>query len=498
MKHPPEIMSCIAIAAAILFAHAGMADSGQKTPVEWVAQLGAGHLAERDEASAALLAMGADARDAVKGALDSSDAEVKARAQDLWETLRWDVIPGAEQDIAVMVALVQKDRAASQGDITTDDYAAWRKFVKAHGAKSLLLVAEFHNAGYAPKFYKAGMGLLLKTVPPRRIAGVILNAGTGPQRDALEAPLGEFAPAEFDSKAWAGIVGVRNELGEYDKAFDFGRAAGTLPGYDRDKGLDAACARAVERGGMFDKVKSAAPGEITSGKDANQLCASLAFYVELMTALHKDGEIPALCAAATGADVADAGYTNLPRLVDGLAEAGQPGLAVKLLRNAKSPLHLYVRSHAEAAMKDDKAADADWRQAQAAADAIAKDDDKKEACFNMADQMADWGDPKAEALFRKILTMPPHDDVWDANASMRLASICEDKKEYAQAADFYEKGLSISSGALIVTVNDEAVDSPKDWVEKKIAELRAKASAAKNDPGAARPERETPPAPGKP
>ena len=104
---------------------------------------------------------------------------------------------------------------------------------------------------------------------------------------------------------------------------------------------------------------------------------TLAFYVELMTALHKDGEIPALCAAATGADAADAEYWTLPRLVNGLVDAGKRGLAVKLLSNAKSPMHLYIRSHAEAAMKDDKAADADWRQAQAAADALAKDDEKR-------------------------------------------------------------------------------------------------------------------------
>ena len=97
----------------------------------------------------------------------------------------------------------------------------------------------------------------------------------------------------------------------------------------------------------------------------------------------------------------------------------------------------------------------------------------------MADEMTDWDDPKAEPLLRKILTMPPHDDDCDANACMRLASICEDKKEYAQAADFYEKGLAISGGGLIVTVDDESVDSPKEWVDKKIAELRALAAKQK-------------------
>ena len=260
MKHSPRIIRCITIVALVVVARAWAADTVQKTPAEWVEQLGAGHLAERDEASAALLAMGGDAREAVQGALDSKDAEVQARAKELWETLRWDVIPGAEQDTAVIVALVEKKRAAKQGDVSTEDEAAWQKFVKAHGAKSLLLIAEFHNAGYTPKFYKAGMTQLLKTVPPGRIAGVILHEGTGPQRDALEAPLGEFKPGDIDSKAWPGIVGVRNELGEYDRAFEYGHTAGILIGFDGGKAFSAACARAVERGGMFDKVKSAAPG----------------------------------------------------------------------------------------------------------------------------------------------------------------------------------------------------------------------------------------------
>src|ERR1700677_3522797 len=465
------------------------ADAGKKTPAQWISQLGADHLAERDAASAALLALGAHAREAVRAALDSSDAEVKARTRELWKTLRWDVIPGADREIADFLDKLDgyKKPGSAQNDyIDPGEYAAWEQFVKKHGAQSLLLIAEFRSAGRPVRDYKAGLEMLLINTPPREVAGIITHARNARESAALESLFDTLAPEETREEAEAGMTGLRVALNELDRAFDWGVAAGSSVGGEHNAPLDAACATAIERGGLFDKMETRALRETAAETDVDKSCTKLSFYIELMAALHKQEHIRKLCDSAGGVDFAKADTNHLPRLVASLEDAGLPSLAVKLLHNARDPYPLYMRSHASAAMKDTKSGDEDWRQAQAAADAIADAAAKKQAWFDIADQMNEWGDPRAETLFRKILATPPEDRYLDGNASLDLAQLLEEKKEYAEAAGLYQRGFDISGGAMIVSVQGSGENiEPKDWIRDKVKELREKAATAKGGPGPA-------------
>src|SRR2546430_17498870 len=117
----------IVIAAVIGVCAVALADPDDegKSPAEWVAQLGADHLAEREAASEHLRALGSLAREAVRGALDSPDPEVKFRARELWKTLRWQVVPGADAEVTALAETFQRGQV---------DESRWKEFVKKHGA----------------------------------------------------------------------------------------------------------------------------------------------------------------------------------------------------------------------------------------------------------------------------------------------------------------------------------------------------------------------------
>ncbi|HWB59639.1 MAG TPA: hypothetical protein VG733_09105, partial [Chthoniobacteraceae bacterium] len=64
-------------------------NAAAKAPAQWIAQLADADSAKRGEASAALLILGAKARDAVQAALDSKNPAIQSGAQEAWKTLRW-------------------------------------------------------------------------------------------------------------------------------------------------------------------------------------------------------------------------------------------------------------------------------------------------------------------------------------------------------------------------------------------------------------------------
>src|ERR1043166_7471542 len=140
-----------------------------KSPAQWVAQLGAEHLAEREAASEHLRMLGSRAREAVRGVLDSLDPEIKFRARELWKTLRWQVVPGADAEVAALAEAFQKGQA---------DEALWKEFVKKHGADAIRLAAELRadaqqrEAADVPAMHSV-MQNLLETAPPLEIARVI-------------------------------------------------------------------------------------------------------------------------------------------------------------------------------------------------------------------------------------------------------------------------------------------------------------------------------------
>lgn len=74
------LIGCIAFAALPRGAAAAESAAPKKTAAEWIAQLGADKFAERESATEALKALGAEAEGPLKKALEDPDAEIRRRA----------------------------------------------------------------------------------------------------------------------------------------------------------------------------------------------------------------------------------------------------------------------------------------------------------------------------------------------------------------------------------------------------------------------------------
>lgn len=454
------ITACAVFAGLFAVAFAGESQS----PAEWIAQLGADHLSERDAASAALLDFGSQAREEVRRALNSPDVEVQWRARELWKTLRWMVVPGADADVRRLVEDSKRGRI---------DKSHWIDFVKKHGAESILLVVEF-RANALPA--KPGLLAVLEQAPPLDVARMIAQAKPARARPLLEAALDEISPKDSAVQLVVNIVQIQIALWNYQKAFDFGREAAFR--FD-DEDLLKQCAIAVDRGKLFDQGGQTAREDIAAETDSKRLCAKLSFYIRLLHLLGKDEQMSPLCDLAQKADLFRADDSALRRLVESLLKVQLPGCAIKALHLAHTPLTLYMRSVANARMQNTPAADADWRDVLAALGDVG-DAKKEEAYFTLGELMNEWDDPRAESMWQKILDTPPENSVYDANACLRLAAISEKRHQYTRAADLYEKGLEIAKslgGVLIVSGpkdSDEA--GGEEQINEKIKKLRALAA----------------------
>ncbi|MGB8355050.1 MAG: hypothetical protein WCD79_14230, partial [Chthoniobacteraceae bacterium] len=316
-----------------------------RTPAEWIARLGADHLVERDEASAALLNLGVKARDEVHGAINSPDPEVQWRARELWKALRWMVVPGADADTRTLVEAAEQKKA---------DREHWRDFVKKHGAESIRLVAEFYAEKTAG--YENGVYAILEDANPEEVAQVIAHAGA--ERPALEKPLDDLTPDRAAVNTAVNLMQIEIALWRYQKAFDFGRDVWFRT---RMPALEKQCAVAVDRGNLFDQVSGEALKDVAAETDSARLCNKLGFYLAIYGAGGKQDQIAALCSAAMHLDMTQLHGLELQQLAESFLRAGQPAYAIKALRNAQNPLELYLRSMARFQMHDVEAAAVDGK-----------------------------------------------------------------------------------------------------------------------------------------
>jgi hypothetical protein len=500
------VIACAA-AAALLAGAPGALAQGPKTTADWVKQLGADGLKDRDAASAALLSLGYKARDPVRDALDSTDPEVQSRAKELWKTMRWLVIPDAQDDIKTLVAQAQK------GSI---DAAHWQDFIQKHGAESIRLVAEFrasvasgdmqqpdaqvpqlndipvmsaafraHNPG---DIYKPGLIAVLDSVPPMDVAGFVAQTDRSNGRDALDALLDEPLP-DVPEKTAVNWMQIQIALWNYEKAFDFGRDYSFhTTSYEMVK----ECAIAADRGELSAKIHETATREIAAETDAGRLCAELSFYTGLFSGLGKKPLIDPLFDLVRKDATAGADDASLRRLVETLLSAGMADRAVKVLHNVQTPAALYMRSAADLQMQNEPVAVADWVDAMNALDAV-DDAKKKESYYEVGEIMHEWRDERGVIVWQKLLSLSPANTVFDANASFRMGEIMEEHHEYAHAAEYYEKGLAIASkvpnGVMIASSPDGSyVGSGQQTVLQKIQQLKSEAAEQKsifNNPPAA-------------
>ncbi|HWB59641.1 MAG TPA: hypothetical protein VG733_09115 [Chthoniobacteraceae bacterium] len=456
-----------------------------KTPADWVQQLGADNLKDRDAASAALLSLGAEARDAVRDALDSKDPEVKSRAQDLWKNLRWFVVPGADRDIKLLVA------EADKGNISQE---TWQAFVHKHGAESIRFVeeiekldreesalipansSELHQNNYYP-----GLQAVLDAAQPVEVARVISETDSPKDRANLMSLLDKITPANAQLKTALNWVQIQTALWNYQEAYDFGRDYSLRnPGYE----MAQQCAIAVDRGAMFDKVNATAKKDIAGETDPDQLCAKLSFYTGLFVNLEKKPAIDPLYNLLPKDATAKASDASLRRLVETLLSAGMPQRAAAALHNVQSAEGLYMRSAADVQLQNEPLADADWSDAMTQLDDL-DDSKKKETFYSLGELMRDWHDERAVVMWQKILAIDPDNTVYDANSCFRMGEFLEARRDYANAAEFYSKGLDIASkinnGVMVATGPDgRSVGSGQQAVLDKIRELKTRAAREKS------------------
>jgi len=438
-----------------------------RTPAEWVTRLGADHLAERDEASAALLNLGWKARDEVRKATDSPDPEVQFRAQELWKTLRWMVMPDADADIRVLIDASGQNKA---------DREQWRDFVKKHGAESLRLVAEFY-ANKTPGF-ENGVYAILEDANPQEVAQVIARAGDA--REALEKPIEELTPDRAAAITATNLMQIEIALWHYRKAFDFGRDTWLRLGAPE---VEKQCAVALDRGNLFDQVNEDALKDIASEKNAARAYKKLGFYIAIYGASGKQDRIAALCDAAPGFDTAQLHGVALQQLVESFLKAGMPAYAIKALRQPQNPLEMYLRSMAQLRMHNPEAAAEDWKAVTSVLEPTSKA--TKAQLFSLGELMRKWNDQRCGQIFQKILEITPPEPVYDANAYFRLGEIAEEAQQYRRAADLMEKGLTQAKGTggvILVTGGKGEVKSGEESVQEAIKRLRALADGQKPVP----------------
>jgi len=452
---------------AVLFCLAAvLAMAGvERSPEEWIARLGADSLAEREEASAALLGLGSKAREAVRGALASPDAEVQWRAKEIWKTLRWLVVPGADEDVEALIG------KSAHGKVEKAD---WLAFVRKHGAESIRLVAKFREGKSPMPGYDEGLTTLLDAAKPDEVAQVIVQSGS--LRSVLEKPLDDFTPDKAEINTAVNYMQIEMIFGKYQKSFDLGRATYFLQCDDSSASdILPLCKSAAAKGGLFDYVDGMARNEVAAEPDAGKKSAKLGFYVDLYSSFDRKDRAEALCDLGPGPDAPQPDVEVWRLYLESLLNAGLPERVMKLLPRPAKPREFYFRSCAEMQLHDTAAADADWEAALAALDAIKEK--PKDEMFMLADLMREMNDRRAGVMFMKLLlTNPPEPDD-DSNAWLRIGSIAEDQHRYGYAADCYEKGMEFGTSALITVSGSGVIQEAtgEETMRKAIQKLRDKA-----------------------
>ena len=440
-----------------------------RSPADWVKRLGADHLVERDEASSALLELGPKARKEVLEALDSPDAEVQARARELWRTLRWEVVPGAGADVLKLVAEWKRRGTIQSGH--------WRDFVQGHGVESIRLVSEFCAEKAPASMCEDGMYSILERVAPGDVAQLI--ARSYPFPPVLEKTLDHVVPGHTFQNTAANYMQFEIALSHFKKAFDFGHEAYY---WTDDDEVCRQCGIAAARGKLSDDVDKAARGDISGETNEGRLRTKLKLFATVLSALGRKDEIAALFDLAPGLDTSQLNANGLKPFIENLSKAGGPACVVRALRRARTAPEFYMRSCAEMQMHDPASAEADWRASMAALDAVKKD--KKETILELVDLMYMWHDNRAESVVQKALDVTPPDSEEDSIAWIYFGGFAEEAHRYARAADCYEKGLALAIDAGIearITLSDgpgEREDaSGEEAMRGRIKKMRAQAAA---------------------
>ena len=248
--------------------------------------------------------------------------------------------------------------------------------------------------------------------------------------------------------------------------------------------MEKQCAVAMDRGNLFDQVNGEAIKDVAAETDNASLCRKLGFYIAIYGASGKRDQIAALCDAAKNLDMAQLHGLELQQLVESFLRAGLPAYAIKALREPQNPLEMYLRSLARLQMHEVEAAEVDGKAVMSVLDPANKA--TKAQLFSLGELMRHWRDARAALIFQRIVEITPPEPIYDANAYFRLGELAEQQRQYRQAADFMEKGLTLAKGlgGIIVASggSNGEVKTGEETAEDAIKRLRALADGEKERP----------------
>jgi len=425
-----------------------------RTATDWVRDLGSPKHQVRERAEKELLRLKGGARDAVRKALSSADPEVRSRAKRIWAAVRW----GIEGELlSQFTSLLAEQRAGKAPSLDA--------FVDTCGGHAMGVVAalleEKDDAAHALA------GKLVKIMLSKRGAEDLARQSNGEEGvlGLLVAQSPELGQAENRK-----VVEILNLLWRHELAATVGLRA--LQRWPDDGELVAGTLLAVRPGGNAAEIWGWL-GKHRPDRAQFLLLAHLADAsgeAERFAPLVEQG-VP------EGLKEGDFAF-----LADFLVREDFPKAAAKLLANAESAKLRYQRCRILASLGDQQGAAAEW---QVVLTKLAKPGD----LYSLAEQMGKDHDSRAEEVWRKLLGDGVSKDVYASNACFRLAVICKERGDYAEAADLYQAGLDRMEGAILMTVNGKGLsqEQARERIRKTILELRAQAKAETGDHADSRP-----------
>lgn len=450
-------------AAAIFLGSALSARAGDAlSPASLIARLSADAGADRDAAERELLAMGVNARAAVRAAMNTAeDPEVVMRLTRLWGHLRWQVLPRFTSD----------DAENLQRALGTEDPATpWQKAMDVHGADLVRVIIEMQNSPGQTASALRSMGFLLQRFPPVDVARAIALGMREQDGESYRALLRSATESSMDVALLSRLAEVEVYLWMYPEAFETSRAA-----YRR--GNEDAVATAVDalrRGGLEEEIPRrleawAAPNQgATDGRDA-------LFLVRIAQAMKRPEWVRGRLSSLSAGSCDPKSHAEIIRSCIGLQlrEDAERILA----RPPRTATTVYLLSRVK--IGDGK--DDDARRIRAEAVELAEKDEAPDAALYQLAETAEFFGESAEDVWATLLKTAPRDSVYGANAALRLARLYDVKGDTDRALELYERvrGFAGTSDAgVILNAPGKSAWNGRAWLDEKIRELRARSRKA--------------------
>ncbi len=392
----------------------------------------------------------------------SGPPDVVPVAMHAWNAARWEIGPGRAADV---VPLLGSFGAASVR-------AAWDGFLASRGPGTLAVVARLMDtAGFQEGAFRV-VPLVLSAMPPIEFASWLAACEDPAVLAAVRRLLRESAERVPDAGALARMCETMLLLWWYA---DVPSVAVRGWAFSRDDAFVRFAAAAVRRGGL-EPVIAEALRRLREGRaDRAARGDEILFWVRVAAAAGAGDRIRG---ALRPLDVARLPARDAAELILECRRLGLADEALRLLEGTNVPWLLYLRSSLCREAGDVAGADA---HLEAAFARIGRGEDLDQAAaFETGEVMDRAGDVEAAVrVWSLIIDRPPHGQIQDVNALLRLARVAETRGDFAAALAHSERALEISRDlGAEQTLIGPAGQRGTEWLMRAILELRRRAGGA--------------------